>query len=80
MKKFTLLLVSLLILSVGLLAQTNPRTLYVRLVNQDGSSLDNSTVGITFQARLMLPGAGELTETGPDCGFYYVGGNLYAKV
>jgi len=80
MKKITILLISLLMLSVGLVAQTNPRTLYVRLVNQDGSSLTNDITGITFQARLMKPNAGELNQSSPDCGFYFAGGNLYARV
>jgi hypothetical protein len=80
MKKITIILIGLFVLSVGLVAQTNPRTLYVRLVNQDGSSLPNNTEGITFQARLMKPNAGELNQSSNDCGFYFAGGNLYAKV
>ena len=80
MKKITIILIGLFVLSVGLVAQTNPRTLYVRLVNQDGSSLPNNTEGITFQARLMKPNAGELNQSSYDCGFYFAGGNLYAKV
>lgn len=91
MKK-TLIALFVLLMAVGLFAQGNsPRVLYVRLVDSVGAPLTNTitgggtagqttTDGITFVATLLNGSAEPKTNLSLDFGYYFAGGNLYAKV
>ena len=77
MKKITLLFIGMLLLSAALFAGGEPRVLYVRLVNHDGTSLVNDPSVLDFTATL----SGDTqNDTSPDFGYYFVGGNMYLKI
>ena len=77
MKKITLLFIGMLLLSAALFAGGEPRVLYVRLVNHDGTSLVNDPSVLDFTATL----SGDTqNDTSPDFGYYFIGGNMYLKI
>lgn len=78
MKKIIIL--ALLVLGISLMfAQTNtPRSLYVRVVNQDQSAITSGT-GLAFTAT-STGSPNTLTHLSTGCNFTTAGGQTYAKV
>lgn len=80
MKKIIILL-ALTLITLAVFAQTNtPRTLYVQIRNADNSAvLATDHPFITYQATI-TSSPNTFTETSPDGGFVFLGGQSYIKI
>lgn len=81
MKKI-LILLALTLVTLAVFAQTNmPRSLYVQVRNADNTPvLQADHPFITYQATITSSPDFTMTESSPDCGFVFLGGNTYLKI